>query len=130
MDQLAGTSLELDPGSHSFRVVAPTGRATERSVVVNKGEKDRRLAFDVDDRPVDPVADDRGTSALDRRTIGYAAAGLALLAGGTAPYFGIRGVSQRAACGMTCSDDERREIYSEKFVAADVAMAVAVIAAG
>jgi hypothetical protein len=80
-DHLAGLALSVDPGEHVFRVVTPEGRAADQRILLQEGEKLRRITIELpgarSSRGGPPTPRDRGLPAAVYPLGALALAGLA-----------------------------------------------------
>jgi hypothetical protein len=134
--RLDGQALDVDPGSHLFRVEVPPYEAVEQRVVIRTGEKNRELLVNVGQPPATlSGAPNGGASAPPDRYRpvppavyalgGVTLAGLAAFAG-----LGASGLAMRSSltCAPFCTDDQVRPA-KVRFLAADISLGVAGVAA-
>jgi hypothetical protein len=78
--KLAGQSLPLDPGTHTFRFEAPDGTAVEQSVVVNEGVKNQVVSAVLGPVPPPPSGPPAGGGASPSplRTVGFVVGGVGI----------------------------------------------------
>jgi hypothetical protein len=126
--KLDGTALALNPGPRALRAEAAGYRTAERNIVVREGEKDRAVAI-----VLEPIAAAPPPKPRELRPVTWISAGVAALAAGAVPNFAIKGLSDENAlsdrCAPTCSKDQVGSVRTS-YVAADVALGVAVLAGG
>ncbi len=133
--RLDGTSLEVEPGEHSFRFETEGAPPVVLTLVVREREKDRVVPVSF----VSPHHVDVAAPLLATRPtpIGvYALAGLGVVGGVSFAVLGGVGKgdesSLRGSCSPSCSQSSIDKVRSE-YVAADVALGVggaALVAAG
>jgi hypothetical protein len=125
--RLDGKAVPLDPGSHKLRFERTGEPASEVSIVAREGERNRRVDITLGENAVG------GGSSGEISPAAWAlgAAGLAGIA-----VFGILGglgLSEKAdaddTCSPTCSDDVVDPIRA-KFIGADIALSVGLVALG
>ena len=117
-----GAPVTLDAGRHSIRFEHGGDAPQERTIVLAERERGRRVTA------VFPVKVPRSTPVpVPVYVLG--ALGIASLGGGS--YFAIRGISDRSSlgCDRGCSSSDYQRVNGE-FVAADVGIAVGVVALG
>ncbi len=130
VEELTGQPLPLEPGAHQVRAEAG-GAVHEQTVVANVGEKNRLVVFQLSAPASAPVAS-------GRRPLPWFASGLTgvtLLGVGLFSGLGLHGKSQldaltKDACAATKTCNPwRSELIHRDFLAADVSLGVAVVAA-
>jgi hypothetical protein len=115
-----GRPLELDPGSHVFRIERPNAAPFERSVTVYQGERDRVLRITAPSPPTTPPA--VGVVAAVPSVVppttkeapsyapAFVVAGFSLVAFGVSGYLGLTGRQElsglRTSCAPACTDAE------------------------
>jgi hypothetical protein len=129
-----GRAVAIDPGTHTLRVAAPTGEAVEQTVVVREGEVRRPVQVTLTRRA--PATDEPSPSAPAGATTSWTAWGFAIGAGVAWATFGAFALSGHlqykdleASCDHKCGDDAYSPVNT-KFIVADVALGVAVVATG
>jgi hypothetical protein len=129
-----GRAVPVDPGQHVFRFVAPDGSAAEQIAIVREGEQRRRIevAWPARPRPAPPVP----LRSAETTPTPWAAWGTAIGAGvawATFGFFALSGHLQyqdvKSECAPHC-ESSRYDPINTKFVVADVALGVAVVASG
>jgi hypothetical protein len=137
-DALDGKAVEVDPGEHAFRLETPGQPPVEKRLVILEGEKDRRERVVMGSSPSPKEANVRAVPVappmLAKRPFpvaGWVAAGVGVAAFGFFGTFGGLGVSERSSygCATGCPGGEKSAVDS-KFVVADVALGVGVVAVG
>lgn len=142
--RLDGRSLAIDPGDRDLRFEAAGHGSVSQHILVREGQKAREVAIRL--RRLEAPASDVHASAPsgDRRADApkaedgskarwpvWLAGGVSVVALGTFAGFGIAGISQRtdllATCNHACADADKESV-DRKFLVADVALGVAVIA--
>lgn len=140
-----GRAIALDPGTHDLEVELEGGAKLTQRVVVREGEKFRHVAFAVPgDKPAPVAAPAAATTSLapeapasSARTssgippAAWVTGGVALVAVGSAAYFGISGVLMQSDRKSTCAPRCDQSVIDDlrtKYLIADVSMAVAVVA--
>jgi hypothetical protein len=122
-----GRALQLDPGRHSFRLVAPDGRTVQVVVVAVEGDQRRRVVAVLPpppkpSRPVPPPLPPPSWPAWTAGIVagaGWASFGV-LAASGHADYEHLK-----ETCAPGC---DAGQYPTAKFVAADVSLGLAVVA--
>jgi hypothetical protein len=131
-ERLEGTAVAVDPGPHRFRFERPDGTRAETEVLLREGEKARSVGAVF---AVLPPAEQPATPPSTTRPVPWtvwATGGAALAATGSFAFFGLRGLDQRSAlrsCKGSCSSEQLQPVR-DSFTAANVSLAVAVLAAG
>ena len=141
LQQTPGSAVSLDPGTHAFRFVAPDGRVASEQIVVAEGEQLRRV-----DAVLPPRADgsgavastDTGASSSGAATStsavnwpAWTVAGGAVVAWGAFAGFAVSGNHDYSQAKDSCATGTCSGQYpTGKFVAADVALGVAIAATG
>jgi hypothetical protein len=141
-DAVSGRPVPLDPGTHTLRFVAPTGAAVDRVVVVGEGEQRRLIeaVFRGAATPLEPSAREAAPAMASvppsRAGTPWAAWGVTIGAATAWAAFGAFALaghleyeSAVSSCNGHCSP-ERYDAINTKFVVADVALGVAVVATG
>jgi hypothetical protein len=137
-----GKSIELDPGTHSFKV-EPPGAVSPVSVevVIREGEKLKLIRIELPGRekpapPPPPTKETPTTPPVQteqRRPVPwtvYAAGGLGLAAAagfGTFAVLGASGKSDLEPCKPECSQGQIDDVQT-KFLVADILLGVSVVA--
>jgi hypothetical protein len=140
----AGRAIELDPGSHVFRVEGAPGGPVEQSVTVYQGERDRivRIALPVE-APHPRVAPSLPAALLsplpstsappsERRSLAapIVVGSLALVSLGASAFLGWTGRQElsdlRSSCAPACTDAQVNPVRA-RLVASDVTLAVGVV---
>jgi hypothetical protein len=132
-DRLDGTAVAVDPGPHRFRFERPDGTRTDTEVLLREGEKARSVgavfaAPVAAEQPAPPPPPATRPVPWSVWTTG----GIALAATGSFAFFGLHGLDQRSALGAckgSCSPAQVQPVR-DSFTAANVSLAVAVLAAG
>ncbi len=130
LEQLTGQPEPLEPGAHQLRVEAG-GTAKEQTVVANVGEKNRLVVFQLSAAAAPPPP----TVARSSPWLASTLTGLALAGAGLFTGLGLYGRGQldaltHDACAATKSCNPwRTEMIRRDFLAADVSLGVAVVAA-
>ena len=128
-----GALLPVDPGMHVFRYESPGTTPAEERVVIQPGEKGRRLTVTL--RPIEVPPPPVVTPAPTSRPFqgwGWALAGVSVLGFASEAYFGFSGLAQRSSdlsasgCAPHCSQSEAGAIQT-KFAIADASLAVGVV---
>jgi hypothetical protein len=124
----AGRPIELDPGPHLVRFIAPGRPVTQQTIVTRAGEKNRAIVVTLADREKRPEPENPGR-AIPMATWILGGVGLAAL--GVFGYFGASGVSafDHAGCSAGCSASEKSDVET-RFRVADVSLGVGVLALG
>lgn len=124
-----GIAIEVDPGPHRFRFVAGDGRIADRDLVVAEGQKLRSVDVAL---PARVTATTKET--VPAKSPPWAAWGASAVAGAawlTFAGFAVSGHldyrNLESTCGHSC---DASQYPSAKFIVADVALGVAVVATG
>jgi hypothetical protein len=131
---LHGRALELDPGSHVLRF-EHGGRTLEQTVVVQEGDKQRRVSvtFPPTERtPAREISRARPPASASPPAVAIGLGALGLVALGSFAYFGTTGVSERSdleECKPNCETKEVKSV-DRKFWIANVSLAVAALSLG
>jgi hypothetical protein len=138
--QSAGQSMQVDPGSHTFRAVAKDLEAAEQIVILAEGEKARVVTMVLRSKPPPatspprPRQPDEGTPRGPSPIV-YGVGGLGIVALGSFAFFGLSGRADanelRDGCGRTssCRQDDV-DAAATKYLVADVSLAIGVVALG
>jgi hypothetical protein len=139
-----GKAIELDPGTHTFRVEVPSDPPTNAEVLLHEGEKLKVVRLDVTPptkpspptkEPVDsrPALPPPRPTEEPRRPVPwsvYALGGLGLAAAAGFTTFAILGTNGKAydlePCKPNCSED-RISTVRQKYIVADVFLGVSVV---
>jgi hypothetical protein len=147
-----GRAIAIDPGEHSFRVVALDGRSATGKIVALEGQKNRMIRVTLPDlaglRGGTSSEQAHGASVLDSRdepvapvversagppTAAWVLGGVGVLALGSFGYFAWQGKSHESdleeRCAPRCSDSEADELY-RNYLIADISLGVGVAALG
>jgi hypothetical protein len=130
----SGRAVEVDPGDHTVRVVARSGRSVEEHVVAREGDKSRRITVILPAAPPSPPPAEPGGEQRTR-VLPWPVYPLVVLGGlslGSFAYFGIRGVSSRAdleSCRGSCAED-RVSATRTSLLLADISLGVSVVSLG
>ncbi len=145
-DQLAGASLELDPGAYEFRFEVTGQEPLTLRVMLKQGDHNRLVSADF--RPPEQEDNPRGSQALPESSsraappalppgrperpvpfLTYAFAGLALATGAASAYFGTQALSGKKdgldGCAPVCSQSVADDV-DRKALYADIAGGVAI----
>jgi hypothetical protein len=130
--RLDGTPISVDPGQHVFRFEPKGGAASEQTVLINEGQKDRVLTISIAAPPPPPSPPERPRSSSSTSVTPWIFAGVGGVALGSFAYFGATGLSRRDQldkCGLNC---KQADIDSAKlrFDIADASLAVSAVAVG
>jgi hypothetical protein len=132
-ERLDGTAVAVDPGLHRFRFDRPDGTRAEAEVLLREGEKARSVGavFAAPATAEQPATPPPSTTRPVPWSV-WTTGGIALAATGSFAFFGIHGLDQRSALGSckgSCSPEQVQPVR-DSFTAANVSLAVAVLAAG
>jgi hypothetical protein len=136
--RLTGMPFSVDPGEHVLRFVAPDGRTKEARVVLNAGEKNRRVTVDLSGgapAPSEPPEPKRVTSKTPAPTptAVYVLGGVGIVAMGSFAFFGLKAFTQgndlKASCAPACSDADSSAVHRNALIA-DVSLGVGIVALG
>lgn len=121
---LDGRALELDPGDHRARIEARGEPPVEQRFAVREGERARRVPI---------VLASRSEVRRSPPVASYVLGGVAVLSMASFGTFAVLGKSREnelsETCGSRCSDDDVAGVR-RSYVAADVSLGVAILAAG
>lgn len=135
-ERLDGRPIELDPGEHVVRIEAG-GQVVEEPILVAEGEKSRTITFRLarPQPPAPPKPSPLAPPPLATRPVQwptYVFGGMSILAAGVFAGFALSGDSVyrdlercRPGCDPSLVDEARG-----RYVAADVALGVSVVAIG
>jgi hypothetical protein len=128
---LDGRAIAVDPGQHTMSFEASGHKPAHESVIAREGEKLRRVEVRLEDvtitLPVEP--------APRRPLVQYVGGGTALVALGVFGFFSLKGATEmwslEDGCGKTksCKQQDVDRAH-DKLVVGDVALGVALVAAG
>jgi hypothetical protein len=125
-----GSSVELDPGNHSFRFEAPGTQPMTRAFVLERGQKNRLV--DVELLPLAPPPQPKpDTPRTDSKTpvLPWVLVGTGVLGLTAFTLFGSAGLSEEAklerTCAPSCSDEELQSVKT-KYLVADISLGVGV----
>ena len=133
--RIDGASIAVDPGEHMLRVETAEGAASAR-LLVHEGAKDRPVVVTL---PAAPSAIARAAAPAEREPRAlvpwpaYALGGVAAVALGTFAYFAISGYAMQLDMKHGCSPycpESRMTSLRQKYLAADISLGVAAVAAG
>jgi hypothetical protein len=139
-----GKAIELDPGSHTFRVESGSQPPASAELLLHEGEKLKVVHIDLTPNaskpppggrdPVPPPIPPSGPgSDVQRRPVPwgvYALGGLGLAAGAGFATFALLGTSGKSdleKCKPDCTEDRISDVH-QKYVIADVCLGVTVVA--
>lgn len=130
--RLDGRALAIDPGNHVFRFQRRGQAPVERSILIQEGEKRRRIVV----RLGEPAPKARRPAQQQVSSgppwTAYALGGFGIVALGTFAYFGSSGISDRSsldACKPNCASSDVDRV-DRKFWVANVALAVSAVTLG
>lgn len=129
-----GTALRMDPGQHAVRFERPGGEHVALRILLRAGEKNRPvLATFAPPAPLvpPPIVHDERRHSIPTATWIFGGVGLAAL--GSFAFFAATGLAEkdrlRETCSPRCNDDHLAGLRT-RYVAADVSLAVSVVALG
>jgi hypothetical protein len=129
VERLTGRSIEVDPGEHVFQVEVPGRAPVARRVLVNEGDKSRRLAFVIDAAAATrPARTASGWPLWPSAALGV----VGVVAAASFVYFGAEGISDRddlSGCKGHCTSSQV-DAMNTKFDVADVSLAVSALTLG
>ncbi len=141
-DKLDGTSIAVDPGSHTFRFETKGVAPVESKVVIREGERNRPIAVTLGEKPAPPpppavVAPPKEPEKLEpTRTIPTATwvfGAVSLVGFAGFAYFGLSGRADKQHLLDTCApycDKDQENPASTKFIFADISLGVGVVSLG
>jgi hypothetical protein len=126
---LSPHSIELDPGEHRVIVTHGGAKPAEEKILLQDAQKNRSVVVTFPGPPGRPRDDARTSRPIP--TSAWIASGVAVVALGAFGFFGAKGVSDRSNkhCDTGCPTPVKQDVNT-LFVAADVSLAAAAIAAG
>jgi hypothetical protein len=98
-DRIDGTAVAVEPGSHRFAFEVAGRPREERTLVLQEGEKDKRIRIEI--APPPPPPSHEGDTL---RILGLALGGTALVSAGIATGFGLSARSNLAKSRVDCAD--------------------------
>lgn len=139
----SGKAISLDPGPHVLTVKAPAYASVEEKIIVRVGEKNRLIRVRLEPATTQPVAppppappppppppaEPMPVLALGLGGVAVAAIATSLVLGFTTRSALDDLKSDPCASTRTCSEDETSSLRT-RFIIADVALGVGVVAAG
>ena len=135
-----GTAVSIDPGKHEFGFVSPDGRVTTEALVIAEGEQLRRVDAVLPPRPgatgVTPGAEGAGAGlggppSSSTPWLAWGVAGGAVVSWAVFAGFAVSGNHDYSRAKSDCVTGSCSSQYpTAKFVAADVALGVAIAATG
>jgi hypothetical protein len=134
-----GRAIRFDPGVRTLRVEASGYEPDEQQVVFTEGEKARVVTFELRrQRALEDLPRENHADSSRRKKVSpfvYPLAGIGLAAAGSFGYFGLTGRAEasdlRSGCGATAScTDAQVDSARAKYIAADISLAVALVALG
>jgi hypothetical protein len=132
-DRLTGMPVPVDPGEHVLRFVARDGRTKEERVVLNAGEKSRRVTVDFSASASRPAEAPPQRPPPTTRTPVYVLGAVGIAAIGSFAFFGVKALTQgndlKASCAPTCSDQDSSAVHRNALIA-DVSLGVGILALG
>lgn len=137
LDKLPATAVPLNPGLHELTFRASDGTTIKKSISAVEGQKNQLITVDLVPKSLETPKPP--TEAPDESTSGgipplaYALGGLAIVGLGSFTYFSLSGKSDQSdlesSCAPGCPPDDYDRMQ-QKFVIADVSLAVALVAGG
>jgi hypothetical protein len=134
-----GTAVSIDPGKHEFRFLAPDGRVTTEALVIAEGEQHRRVDVVLPPRPGaaagttggDGAGGGPGGQTSSTPWLAWGFAGGAVVSWAAFAGFAVSGNHEYAQAKDNCPTASCSSQYpTTKFIAADVALGVAIAATG
>lgn len=126
-----GRPLAVDPGLHEVVFTRPGGSTTKETFVARTGEKNRSVVtrFAADTPALAPALPAPRSRSVPIAS--WVAGGASVAALGVFAYFGGQGIGDRSrlGCDVGCSASDKRAVDA-KFLVADVALGLAVVALG
>ena len=123
---LPGNTVEVDPGEHTIQIEAEGHEAFRRTLRVEEGKQERVIGALRRKEEAPPPAEPRS------RTVPLVLGGLGVVGLGAFAYLGITGKSQEEElklCKPFC-DPARVDAVSRRYLVANVALGVGVVALG
>ncbi|MDB4936029.1 MAG: uncharacterized protein JWP87_3001 [Labilithrix sp.] len=133
--RLTGLPVAVDPGEHVLRFVSSDGGTHEERVLLNVGEKNRRITIDLPANAAEPPppAPPPGNHRSTFPTSAYVVGGVGVVALGSFAFFGVRALTRgndlKGSCAPTCSGDDASSVRRDALVA-DISLAVGIVALG
>jgi hypothetical protein len=136
--RLTGMPVAVDPGEHVLRFVAADGSTHEERIVLNVGEKNRRIVVEFSAtsaapmQPGQPAGPPPSANAVPATPVSvYVLGAVGAVALGSFAFFGVsaltRGNDLKGSCAPTCSGDDATSVRRDALIA-DVSLGVGVIA--
>jgi len=130
VDHLDARAVALDPGPHVFTFVTRRGAVVEQRALLREGEKAREIRVELpSEEPEPPTPSAPQQASGSTLWPAYALAGTGIAALGLFSYFALSGRSDYVDCRSSCTSGQR-DTVAQKFVGADVALGVSVLALG
>jgi hypothetical protein len=129
-----GKAVAIDPGPHTVRFVRTGASSVEQKILLRVGERNRLVFATFEgppkekEQPKPPPPEGGGIS-----TGAIIFGGVGVLALGSFGYFAIAGANEKSRLRGTCSPgctDEDVDTLRSNYIAADVSLAVGVVALG
>jgi len=127
LDELDGTSKDIDPGDHTVRLEAAGDPPVEQRVLVHEGERSRLIRFSIAAAAKPEERTKRGVTWPVYLSAGAAVVGVI---GWT--YFGVSGLSVRSqldSCTAAC-DPSKKQTLDVDWALADAAIGLTLVSVG
>jgi hypothetical protein len=127
-ERLDGQSIEVDPGPHDVRVVAPDGKESTQRLLLAQGEKHRAVAVDFT-VPVPKKPAPKPPIPVSAVILG----GVGVVALGSFAFWGVLGKNLQADLEETCAprcQQADADVMRRDFVLADVSLGIGIVALG
>ncbi len=134
-DRLSGAPLPVNPGERRVRLVSSDGRAVEQRLVVNEGDKGRRVSATFPSAVVlSEVPRETGEKVTPSRkpvpVLAYVLGGVSVAGLGVFGAFGVTALTKandlRSSCPANCPSSQIDTMRRDAFIA-DVALGVSVV---
>ena len=138
-ENLTGLEVELDPGAHQLRFELPDGSSREQAVVLEEGEKRRRVVVDFSEgargggTANGHAAPETPAPAPRRSVLPWVFGGVAVAGAAAFGGFAIAGYVQErnlaSSCAPACTKDQVNQVRTS-YVISDVGLGVAAVGLG
>ncbi len=129
---LGARATAVNPGTHRFVFQRSGATDVAQEIIVREGQKNREIVATFAPPPK-PPSSSRPVEETERPvpTLTFGAAGAAVLGLSTFGTFGVLGLGERSreSCATGCTQSQSDSV-NQKFVVADIGLAVGVVALG
>lgn len=131
-----GRAVEVDPGEHVFRFKTPSGKVLEQRLVIQEGDRRRKLVVDftaVAAKPAGPGDAAEPASHSSIPTSAYALGGIGLAAASAGIFLDVTGKNResdlKSTCAPSCAQSDVDSMRRQVLIG-DVLIGVGVIGIG